>query len=198
MTGVSRTTGEVSDRRLEAERALLRATSELLSEGNSLSELSVEQIAAKAGRPRTAFYLYFRDKTELLMRLTEQVAERLYSEAERWWSGAEGRRDLRAALSEILTTYRGYGDLLRAVVEASTYEERVGSFWRNLIGRFIEATRRRLIDDGVPPESASAKAFALVWMTERACYQQVATGSELADEALVDALVEIWERSVYF
>ena len=157
----------------------------------------MEQISAAAGRSRTAFYVYFRDKRDLLMRATETVAAQLYDEADRWWSGADGRRGLRSALTDILATYRDHADLLRAVVEASTYDEQVGEFWRTLVGRFIQATELRLADEGDEPSRAAGKAFALVWMTERACYQQVARGGRMDDPRLVDALLEVWERSVY-
>ena len=166
---------ESRERRREAEASFLAATEELLASGNSYAELSVERIAAAAGRSRTAFYLYFRDKRDLLMRLTEAVAETLYDEADRWWSGTDGRRELRAALAD----------------------EQVGRFWRQLVGRFVEATERRLVADGEDAVHAAGKAFALTWMVERACHQQVARGAPLDDQVLVDALVEIWERSVY-
>jgi TetR/AcrR family transcriptional regulator, ethionamide resistance regulator len=188
---------EGAERRRDAEAAFVAATESLLALGSSYADLSVEQISAAAGRSRTAFYLYFRDKRELLMRATETVAAQLYDEADRWWSGADGRRGLRAALIDILGTYRDHADLLRAVVEASTYDEQVGGFWRALVGRFIEATKRRLVDEGEEPGRAAGKSFALVWMTERACYEQVAGGGSLDDPKLLDALLEVWERSVY-
>jgi TetR/AcrR family transcriptional regulator, ethionamide resistance regulator len=185
------------ERRGEAEAAFLAGTERLLAEGSSFADLSVERIAAAAGRSRTAFYLYFRDKRDLLMRLTESVVSVLYAEAERWWSGEDGRRDLRAALTDILSTYRDHADLLRAVVEASTYDEQVGEFWRNLVGRFVTATEARLVEEGEDPGRAAGKAFALTWMVERSCYQQVAREAGRDDSELIDALVEIWERSVY-
>lgn len=197
MSAMARENKAESERRLVAERELLSAAHELLAEGGSLNELSVERIATRAGRPRTAFYLYFADKTELLMRMTEAVAAELYHEAEVWWSGGGGASEMRAALTRILTTYRSYDALLRTIVEVATYDERVGAFWREIVARFIVATRDRLVAEGADPTGAEAKAFALVWMTERSCYQQVARGAVGGDEDLIDALVEIWDRGVY-
>ena len=185
---------EPTPQRREAEFSFLMATVELLAEGSSYADLSVEQISERAGRTRTAFYFYFRDKRDLLMRATEQVAESLFDRADRWWSGEGGREELRSALEGILVTYRSHAPLLRAIVEASTYDDEVGDFWRDLIERFIGATEERIASEG---EIAHAKAFALVWMTERAAYQHVARGGSLDDRLLVDALVEIWERAVY-
>lgn len=188
---------ESAERRREAQAAFLTATESLLADGHPYADLSVEQISTAAGRSRTAFYLYFRDKRELLMRLTEVVAATLYDEADRWWSGDDGRRELRTALADVLGTYREHADLLRAVVEASAYDEEVAEFWRALVGRFAAATEQRLVAEGQAPGLAAAKAFALTWMVERACYQQIVRGARVDDPQLVDALVEIWERAVY-
>ena len=188
---------EAEERRREAEASFLAATESLLAEGGSYAELSVERIATAAGRSRTAFYLYFRDKRDLLMRLTETVAGQLYEVAEGWWSGEDGRRDLHRALTVNLSIWREHADLLKAVVEASTYDEEIAEFWRGIVARFIDATEQRLVREGEDPARAKGKAFVLVWMSERACYQQVARSAAIDDAALLDAQAEIWERSIY-
>jgi TetR/AcrR family transcriptional regulator, ethionamide resistance regulator len=188
---------DTADRRREAEEGFLAATESLLAEGHPYAELSVERIAARAGRPRTAFYIYFRDRRDLLMRLTERVTELLYEQSERWWSGSRGADDLRPTLGEIMDTYREHASLLGAVIEASGYDERVSGFWRAVIGRFIEPTRKRLVEEGETPDAARAKAFALCWMTERTLYQQFVGGAPHEDPAVLDALVDLWGRGVY-
>lgn len=179
------------------EEAFLVATEALLSEGLSYAELSVGQISERAGKTRTAFYAYFHDKRELLMRVTARVAAALYDEADRWWSGGGEVEDLEVALTNILATYREHSALLRAVVEAAGYDDDVAAFWREIVGRFIEATEQRLAADGVEPAMAHGIAFALVWMTERTCYQQVVRGGRLADPEFIAALVEVWRRAIY-
>jgi AcrR family transcriptional regulator len=173
------------------------ATLSLLDEGHSYADLTVERIAEAAGRTRTAFYFYFRDKRELLMRLTEQVAEQPFKEADRWWSGERGQADLEQALPRppLAAAPRVCGKYLGCL---STYDEEVGGFWRAVIGRFIDATQSRLVAEGESERGAAqAKAFVLVWGTERACYQQLARGGSLDDGELIGALVEVWERAVY-
>lgn len=189
---------EVSERRRDAQAEFVAAIESLLAQGGSYADLSVEQISAAAGRSRTAFYVYFRDKRELLMKATETVVAQLYDEADQWWSGADGRRGLREALTAVLGTYREHGDLLRAVVETATYDERVADFWRAVVGRFIKATERRLVEEGEDPSRAAGKAFVLAWMNERALYQHVVVGAgRLDDSSFLRALLEVWERSVY-
>jgi AcrR family transcriptional regulator len=188
---------EDTDRRRDAEAEFVAATESLLARGGSYADLSVEQISAAAGRSRTAFYIYFRDKRELLMKATETVVAQLYAEADQWWSGVDGRRGLREALTDALATYREHSALLRAVVEASTYDEQVADFWRAVVGRFIKATERRLVDDGEDPDMAAGKAYVLAWMNERVYYQHASSGERPDDATLLAALVEVWERSVY-
>jgi len=194
---LSRARAGTSERRREAERGFLSATEALLDEGSSYAELSVERIASRAGRPRTAFYLYFRDKRELLMRLTEDVTQVMYQDADGWWSGTRGRGDIRPVSERMLHTWAEHASLLGAVVEASTYDAEIGEFWRGVVERFIEATERRLVEEGEDPGAAAAKAFVLSWMMAHACYQQAVRGKSLEDPAFTSALVEVLERSIY-
>src|SRR5258708_30080647 len=61
--------------RQATETALMRATIELLGEGQPFAELGIEQIVRRAGFSRPTFYSYFRDKRELILRLGEQLQE---------------------------------------------------------------------------------------------------------------------------
>ena len=62
-------------------------TEALLTEGASYADSTSSGSPPRAGISRTAFYFYFRDKRELLMRLTEEVNELLYAQADIWFSG---------------------------------------------------------------------------------------------------------------
>ncbi len=189
-------------KRVAVQAAVLRATEELLREGASYADLNVERIANAAGISRTAFYFYFADKRELLMRLTEDVNELLFAEADIWFSGhGDPDDEMRAALANIGALYDVHGVLLRAIVEVSAYDEEVASFWRALIGRFIDATRRRIDAERTAGRAASgdphAIAFALCWMTERTFYQHLVQDGLIDRDALIDALTGVWLRTVY-
>ncbi len=185
--------GRTSEKRAAIEAGVLRATEELLAEGASFAELGIERIATRAGISRTAFYFYFRDKRELLVRLTEEVNAELLAAADTWWSGSA---DLRTALHAIAGLYREHGALLRAVVEVSTYDEEVAEFWRGLVGRFVEATRERIEAERPEGGSAAPTAFALVWMVERSFYQQLVQREPVDTDGLVDAIATIFERTI--
>lgn len=192
-----------TEKRQATEAAVLRAIEELLGEGATFATLSVERIATRAGISRTAFYFYFADKRELLMRLAAELSDELYDEADAWWSGAgDGAEQLVVALRKIADVYRAHGPLVCAIVELSTHDELVGPFWQSLVGRFVDASAQRIAvevgagraDRSLRPE---ATAFALVWMTERALHQMLAQENAPADDELVEALARIWIATVY-
>jgi AcrR family transcriptional regulator len=190
--------GRQSDKRAAIESAVLGATEDLLTEGAAFAELNIEKIATRAGISRTAFYFYFRDKRELLVRLTSEVNGELMAAADTWWSGGG---DLHAALSRIAGLYQDHGALLRAVVEVSTYDEEVAKYWRDLLGRFVDATRQRIETEQAAGRAkdgpAGAMAFAMVWMVERSFYEQRIQEAPVPIDELVTALSDIFTRSVY-
>ncbi|MBB4664403.1 TetR/AcrR family transcriptional regulator [Conexibacter arvalis] len=203
MASLSRRTEAQSSKRAAVEASVLEATEALLEEGAAYSELGIERIATRAGISRTAFYFYFRDKRELLRRLTAGVADELFGEAERWWAGdGDGRAELRDAIAKIVGIYHRHPALLRAIVEAAAYDEEVAVFWRALVGRFVDSTRERIereqadgnADPAVP---AHATAFALVWMTERSAYERLVQPGSVPEQPFVDALLRIWLSAVY-
>jgi TetR/AcrR family transcriptional regulator, ethionamide resistance regulator len=185
-------------KRATVQAAVLRATEDLLAEGATYADLNIERIATRAGISRTAFYFYFRDKRELLMRLTEDLNEQLFQQADIWFSGdGEPEAELRTALTNIAALYAEHAPLVRATVEVSTYDEDVARFWRALVARFTTASSRRIGDEGRAAGDANATAYALCWMTERALYEQMMEPEAVPADDLVEALVGIWLRSVY-
>ena len=168
--------------------------------GSSYADLNVERIATAAGISRTAFYFYFRDKRDLLMRLAGDVTELLYRQADIWFSGDgdDPEQEIREALTRIAALYQEHGVLIRAIVEVSTYEEDIATFWRGLLNQFVDATVRRIEREGHPlPSTARATAFSLTWMVERTYYQQLVQDEPLAQAELVDAIVGIYRGTVY-
>jgi AcrR family transcriptional regulator len=189
---------EELDRRAAAEAAILRAASDLIEEGSSFAGLSVEAIATRAGIGRTAFYFYFRDKRELLMRLTQEATGELFAESERWW---HGDADLRDSLAQTIRLYLEHAAVLRVVTEAAGYDDDVRAFWQALVGRFVDATTERIERDQAAglaePVPARETAAALIWMCERRLYQFARDDPDGDPSLLIDALAGVMLRSVY-
>jgi AcrR family transcriptional regulator len=191
--------GPATAKRAQVQADVLRATEALLASGSSYADLNVEKIATAAGISRTAFYFYFRDKRDLLMRLAGDVTELLYAQADIWFSGdGDPEHEIREALTRIAALYREHGVLIRAIVEVSTYEEDIATFWRGLLQRFVDATARRIEAEGRMDDGAArATAFALTWMVERTFYQQLVQESPVPDAELIGAIVGIYRGTVY-
>jgi TetR/AcrR family transcriptional regulator, ethionamide resistance regulator len=201
MGGQSR--GAPTAKRAAVQAAVLEATDDLLREGVSYADLNIERITTRAGISRTAFYFYFRDKRELLLRLTENVTDELYRQADIWYSGgAEPAAEVAAALSNISALYTENGAVLRAIVQAAATDDEVAVFWHAVVDRFVDATARRIDDlqgvGGAPADiDPRATAFALCWMIERAFNQQLVLGRPIPPQELLDALTGIFVRAVY-
>ncbi|MEA2321197.1 MAG: TetR/AcrR family transcriptional regulator, ethionamide resistance regulator [Solirubrobacteraceae bacterium] len=181
---------------------MLEATEALLGDGLSYPELGIERIATRAGISRTAFYFYFHDKREVLLRLADDVADRLYGEADIWFSGqGDAEDELRQAIGNVARLYREHGAVLRAIVEGATFDEEIARFWHTILARFVDATRQRIEAEQRAGRAAAtqgaATAFALCWMTERVFHQQIVQDEPLATGELVDALAGVWVRGVY-
>lgn len=188
-------------RRDEARAALVRSALELAIDA-PFRDLTIDQIATRAGLSRSAFYLHFPDKHDLLLAGVEEVADELYRMAERWWRGdGPPAERVREAIEGVVSVYAEHALLLRVATEVSTYDEEVRAAWLRIVERFVEATaahirseaRAGLISRTLDPR---ATAEALTWMCERLCYIRLGRG-DWTPEELVEAQAPIWTAALY-
>ena len=85
MSSTTRRRSSAADRRSALETRILSVIEELLRGGVTYTELSVEQIANAAGISRSTFYLYFRDKVDVLLRLSGSLKTERHAIASAWW-----------------------------------------------------------------------------------------------------------------
>jgi AcrR family transcriptional regulator len=188
-------------RREDVQDGIRDAALGLLGEGSSFKDLTVDEIARAAGITRSAFYFYFRDKHDLLASATRAVFDRLYVEADRWWHGqGDPRERVRDGLEGVVAVYAEHADLLRIVTEAASYDPETRDFWRGLIQRFVDSTAEQLRADASAGRLADVDpddvAEQLVWMVERCCYVQIATGDRDPAE-LAASLTRTWTALLY-
>lgn len=188
--------------RRESVRASLCDALLELVEQMPFKDILVDDLARAAGIKRSAFYVYFSDKQDLLVATAADTAEALYREADRWWHG-EGPPEERLieAITGMAELYERHASLLRAATEVSTYDDEVRVFWRGIVERFIEATAAHLRGERsrgrVPPAlEPQSTAESLVWMAERCCYIYLASGERSAHE-LVGLLGATWTAALY-
>lgn len=183
-----------ADARKATEQALLDATVDLLDEGKAFAEIGIEQIARGAGVSRPTFYSYFRDKRALILELGEGVRQALIESADPWLDLVDD--DVEHSLAALLRTYQRNASTVRAIMEAATYDEEVAAFWRVLHDGFLPRVEQRILTAAptMPRNQAHARAYSLVWMTERTLSEHTARPT-VDESALLRQLAWVWTNS---
>ena len=194
----------------EAERAILAAARAFLEE-RPFREMTVEEVMARTGLSRPAFYAYFRDRYELVTRLLEGIGGLLFAADWRWLTAEGGREVASGVLVEALRggfeTFAQYGPVMRAIADAAVQDPRVEEAYRyGLIERLRKAVAARVAQDvatGASPADLDPDetARALVLMTERYLLDAFGNPSDRPSpertDAILAALEKVWVRTLY-
>jgi AcrR family transcriptional regulator len=105
---------ELGPRALQTRRRLLDATAALLQQ-QSVRDVSVVEIARRAGTSPATFYQYFKDVSEVTLRLAEQAAEEMPALVELIDGSWRGQRGLETARA-IVDAFVRHWDSHRAVL----------------------------------------------------------------------------------
>ena len=165
-------------------------------------ELTVDEVMRRTELSRPSFYVYFRDRHHLVLRVVEHLGSELYAMSERWLRGTgEGPQLARQALEGIVGVYAEHGPVMRALADAAADDRGVEQAYSALVERFIDATARHIEEEiaagRVLRLDAYETAKALVWMMER--YLTLSLGREplTPAKAVADSLATIWTRVLY-
>ncbi len=170
-----------------------------------LSAISVDDLARGAGISRPTFYFYFASKDAVLLSLLDRVvAEADAATLDASLLPAAGPREgWRRTIATYFETFRAHRALTLAWTEARSTNAEVRELWARVFDDWaercaaaIEAERLR----GAAPSGPAARdlAILLTSMTERAMYATFSgDGPAVAESAVVDALLEVWLRSIY-
>lgn len=199
MPSVTRRAARSPEHRDGVVRQVGQAVERLLGEGNGFTTLGVQRIADEAGIARSTFYLYFPDKTALLMRVAESATEELFAAAGAWVEGGFTDRDhLERTLRDVVEQQRAHDALLAALAEVAGYDEQVAAFWRGRIGAFAARLQERLADGQAagtisPALDPAVTAEWMAWGVERTVAQHVAARPPRDDARLAAGLAAaIW------
>jgi TetR/AcrR family transcriptional regulator, ethionamide resistance regulator len=191
MASTTRRPSNAADRRAAVERRILSAIGELLREGKTYTELGVEQIAAAGGISRSGFYLYFRDKADVLLRLSGFLKADSFEIVQGWQPcGPGGGLDgLARTYEQVLRHYRKHAALLAAINEVAAYDPSVRESWTSAQDRFIDNSMKLLTEEQLAGRTAAdidplCAARVMVRGGAQVIAQQVAT-SDGHDDDLV-------------
>lgn len=188
----------------EIRRAALLDALETLLRERPLHEVSIGQIATKAGVKRSAFYFYFPSKEAAVTELLRDVFAEMISGAQGWIEGEGDPRDsLRTALEGTIRLWRAHRHLILAMLDARD-DPAVRELWDSWIEMFVvplaqaverDRARERAATDGPPPATLIR---LLLGMNERALEHHVRRGEDEAQAAeLATALTQTWLRAIY-
>jgi AcrR family transcriptional regulator len=190
-------------RRREIVERILPAVEELLQRG-SYSTLTVEDILATSGVSRATFYRHFKDKSDLILALSEPALEDVRTAAIRPWDRGDAptRAELQAVLREHFDIYRPHIPLLNALVEVSQsdpvvrerFQQGFAEVQRAIAEHIVEGQRSGYIRADVLADETAAW---ITWMAERGMSQLVATADEAGRDRLADSLAAMVWHSVY-
>lgn len=193
-----RTTGD------DRETAILGTAERLLAE-RPISAVSVDDLARGAGISRPTFYFYFPSKDAVLLTLLDRVAAEADAAMQAAFRrpGSTARDGWRRAITAYWETFRDHRGLTLAWSQARSTNAEVRTLWATVFDGWvhrsaaaIEAERAR----GAAPDGLPARdlAVALTSMNERVLYATLAgDGPAVAEEDVVDVLLEVWLRAVY-
>ena len=185
----------------QAEREILEATEDFLRD-RPFRDLTIDEVMDRTGLSRPSFYVYFRDRHHLALRLLEDLAAQIYEESNPWLEGSgEPLGDLRALIEGSIATLAEHGPLLRAIADAATEDAEVERAYRTSVGGFIATATARIERDVAAGRATSLDpavlAAALVWMNERYLLQHPVPDTPEDQRRVGDALIQIWTRAIY-
>jgi AcrR family transcriptional regulator len=184
-----------------AEREIVDAAEALLRE-RPFRELTVDDLMRRTGLSRPSFYVYFRDRHDLVLRVVDRIGADLFEMSDRWYAGTgDGRELVREAIDGVVRVFARHGPVLRALADAAVEDPRVEAAYTELIEGFVTATARHIEAEmaagRVLPLDAHETAKALTWMMERYLQVEVGRTPHVPAEPITEALTTIWVRVLY-
>jgi AcrR family transcriptional regulator len=204
MASVTRQRRTEKKRPPTAEAQLIAALDRLLKRGAVFTEISVRQIYEQAGMSRATFYTYFRDKSDVLMRLSEGIRTEMLNRAKVWnpADGEDGARRYAEFFADIIGIHRQNFAVLSAVSELASYDSATNVFYTADLAAIEEVVRQTLVDQqqsGDTPQRVTAWAASriIVWGGAQAITHHIAVDDGSGDAELATELGAIFWYGAY-
>jgi TetR/AcrR family transcriptional regulator, ethionamide resistance regulator len=182
----------------EAEREILDAAEAFLRE-RPFRDLTIDEVMDRTGLSRPSFYVYFRDRHHLALRLMEELGSQMFAGADRWLKGeGDPAVELRRALETTVRVYAEHGRVLRAIADAATEDATVERAYRLIAEQFAEGVAARIASEpAIDLPDPRRTAGALVWMNERFLAETLGREPRDDPEAVLESLFVLWSRALH-
>jgi TetR/AcrR family transcriptional regulator, ethionamide resistance regulator len=190
-------------RRDEVGAQLETATRELLADGHSFGDLSVDTLAAAASISRSTFYLYFPGKADLVRAFTEPIVEQLTAAVTAWSRIDQPvtRRRLSDVLGVLTDVYRCNALLIGALVDMTSRDAAIREHVARLMSDSVSALSGHIVlgqESGAIEKHVPATETAswLLWMIERG-HRQLRLRSDISNQEITESLVDVVWHTLY-
>jgi AcrR family transcriptional regulator len=180
---------------------LLDALNDLLRD-ESLEDITVADIATRAGVTRSAFYFYFESKAAAVAALAAPLHDQVsFLAAETLKPGGNPRERFETQTRGLVQARQEHQHLYRAMLDARHANPAVKQAWDAGRESFI-APLAELIDteratgNAPPGPDSRALATVLLELNDRALEPLAGTDTIALDDR-IDALTTIWTRAIY-
>jgi TetR/AcrR family transcriptional regulator, ethionamide resistance regulator len=180
----------------DARQEILDAARQLIAE-RPLNEITVGAIMERTTLSRKSFYVYFRDRSELVIALVRPLRAQADEALANWAGAADAVRAGRAALRAAADLYRQHGTILRALFWASAEDPDLDAARHDLTEPVIDTAAGVIgpIAANPDPHRLRATVRALVTMNVHSMLALPAGATNADLDQLVDTLATIWERA---
>jgi AcrR family transcriptional regulator len=184
-----------------AEREIIDAAESFLRE-RPFREMTVDEVMRRTDLSRPSFYVYFRDRHHLVLRVVEHLSGELFTMSDRWVGGTGEPLVLaRSALEGIVAVFAEDGPVMRALADAATDDPELEAAYSGVIQGFIDVVGGHIASEitagRILPLNPEQTATALVWMTERYLMLSLGRDPVTPTDVVFDALWTIWTRTLY-
>jgi TetR/AcrR family transcriptional regulator, ethionamide resistance regulator len=184
-----------------AEQEIIDAAEGLLRE-RPFRELTVDEVMRRTELSRPSFYVYFRDRHHLVLKVVERLQSESAAMADVWYSAeGSGREVIREATAGVVAVFARHGAVLEALSDAAADDPEVEAAHRGVLNFFIDATARHIereIEAGnMIPCNAYETARALSIMNDRYMTTVLGRNPTVDPEVVVDTITTIWVRTLY-
>lgn len=163
--------------------------------------MTVGAIMRRTTLTRKSFYVYFKDRFDLLTRLIEPLQEQRDKIVDAFYGADDPLHAARTTLIALAQLYAEHGRLLRALAHASEQDAQTRRVWHEFLAPVIAGHAEMILAEiaagrisGLDPEPT---ARALVGMNLQVFFEELVDRPDPDIERVVDTLLRIWVRALY-
>ena len=184
-----------------AEQEIIDAAEGFLRE-RPFRELTVDEVMRRTDLSRPSFYVYFRDRHHLVLKVVERLSAESAAGADIWYRAEGSGRDvIREATAAVVDVFVRHGAVMQALADAAADDLEVEAAYRGTLEFFVESTARHIereVEAGnMLPCNVWETARALSIMNQRYLTAVLGRHPVAEPDVVIDTITTIWVRTLY-